>query len=131
MSQTQNTVIDFYNKMGENRIMDVALLWFKCKNKDCDYIPVKTKKDKIKKYWRHGESLQNAKRQIFFMRYVEGNYIRKDNGDILIFSCKYGDIYMYDKFEKHDCNNFLNPIENEESCNRCIKRIKNEGALFP
>lgn len=110
--------------------MDVTLLWFKCKDKDCNYVEWKSKKDKIKRAWKHGESIMKNARQRFFMRYVEGNYVRRDDGDVIIFECKYGSIYMYDKFEKHNCNNYFNPIEDKESCDVCIERIKNEGALF-
>lgn len=110
--------------------MDVALLWFKCKDKDCNYIPIKTKRVKIKQYWRHGYSLEDAKRQRLFMRYVEGSYIRRDNGDVIIFECKYGSIYLYDALDRQDCNDYFNPIENKELCNPCIERLKNEGALF-
>lgn len=112
--------------------MDVALLWFQCKEKDCNYIPLQTKKDKIKRAWRFGESITKCARQRLFMRYVEGNYVKKDNGDVIIFYCKYGDITLLDMHAslKEVVNGYYNPIKDKESCGVCIQRIKNEGALF-
>lgn len=118
--------------MENDTIMDVTLLWFSCKNKDCNFIPLKTKKEKVKRAWRYGKSIQDSARPRAFMRYVEGNYIRKDNGDVLIFECKYGSILMYDAHDsrKETPNHYINPITDKEECDVCKKRMKNEGALF-
>jgi hypothetical protein len=110
--------------------MDVTLLWFECKNPECNYIPVKTKQDKIKRYWRHGQSLEDAKRPRMFMRYAEGSYQRLDNGNVLMFHCKYGSICMYDQFETQTVNSYYTPLKNVEMCNPCIEMLQNEGALF-
>lgn len=110
--------------------MDVTLLWFKCKNPSCDYIPLKSKKDKIERAWKHGESIQNSKRPRYFMRYVEGYYLYKNNGDLIFYVCKHGTICMYDANESQICNDYFNPLENMELCQPCIDKLHNEKVLF-
>jgi hypothetical protein len=115
--------------MGENSVMDVTLLWFECKNPDCNYIPVKTKQDKIKRYWCHGQSVQDTKRPRMFMRYVEGYHRYLNSGDLIVFDCKYGTVNMFDRDTEH-VNSYYYPIKDKELCAPCIEMLKNEGALF-
>ena len=110
--------------------MDVTLLWFQCSNPDCGYIPLKTKKDKIQRAWRYGKSITENARARMFMRYVEGYYVRKENGNLLLFECKYGSIVMYDGSEIQICNNYSFPIKDKEMCQPCLNKIKNERALY-
>lgn len=109
---------------------DVALLWFMCKNPNCNFIPIRTKKEKIKRYWQHGNSIQLSARARVFMRYVEGHYQWLDSGNLLIFNCKYGRICMYDHFDTQDVNGFISPIKGQIICDQCITKIDNERRLM-
>jgi len=112
--------------------MDVAPLWFRCKNPECNYIPFKTKKDKIKKAWRYGESVMKSSRQRLFMRNVEGLYIYSNYAhDKIEFQCKYGMILLYDiadtgKFP----NSPMEPICDVYECGVCEKKRVNEELLY-
>ena len=111
--------------------MDVVLLWFQCNNPKCNYIPVKTKEDKVR-YWREGKSITEGARPRTFARYTEGNYRRMYNGDVTVFDCKYGTIVLFDMQElmPESFNSNVYPIKDKEMCNQCLQRIKNEGVLF-
>lgn len=112
--------------------MEIVDLWFKCKNPDCNLIPLKTKKEK-KKYWREGKSITETARQRLFMRQVEGFRLYRNNGELVLFVCKYGDIILYNSnvetFAQMN-NHYHNPIENKEMCNPCIQKIDNEKRLM-
>lgn len=103
--------------------MDVTLLWFQCKNPDCNYVPVKTKKEKIKRYWKHGLSLESGKRPRRFMRYVEGTY--RWVNELLLYECKYGTILMHNT-ENSDMpvNSYAFPILDGELCQPCQKQME-------
>ena len=108
--------------------MDVVLLWFRCKNPDCDFVPELTPKQK--KWLREdGKSKQVYARQRRFMRHVVGIRRYRNNGDRVIFECKYGNIVIYDS-ESSLFNDSYNPIENAELCTLCQKKIENERRLF-
>lgn len=111
--------------------MDIELLTFLCKNPKCDYIPLKTKEEKIKRAWRFGESIEKSARPRTFMKYVQGFKLFKHDGGLVIFECKYGSIILYSKEENYGLpNGFYNPIKDVEMCNSCIKKINNERRLF-
>src|SRR5688572_25726674 len=112
--------------------MDVVLLWFRCKDKNCNLVPIKNKREMIDRYWRHGKSIQESYKQRIFMRYVEGNYRRLYFGDVTLFDCKYGTVVLFDPQDLMDTqiNSSFYPLEDKEICNQCLQRIKNEGALF-
>lgn len=119
--------------MGErNKIMQVIDLWFECKDANCMLIPLKTKKEK-RKYWREGKSINNSARRRRFMRAVEGYRLYRNDGNLVLFVCKYGEIIILNlKAEKFSQlpNFYDNPIKDVETCNVCLKRIANEGRLF-
>lgn len=108
--------------------MDVILLWFKCKNPNCGFIECKTKKQKVKQ-WKYGYSIYSEPRQRYFMRYVQGERQFRDSGMITFFICKYGNICLYDEFDRHMINSYINAIEDREECNVCINRENNERLL--
>lgn len=112
--------------------MDVIDLWFMCKNADCDYIPLKTKKEKTR-YWRDGLSIMNSARKRCFMRMVEGYRVYRNNNDLVLFVCKYGDIIIFNakpELFPDMANDWINPIKDKELCNPCINRINNEKRLL-
>lgn len=108
--------------------MDVVLLWFRCKNPDCDYVPDMTRKQK-NKITKEGKSLMSEKKQRRFMRQVEGYRLYRNNGNRVIFVCKYGEILLYD-INSSLFNDALYPIENQELCGNCIRKAENDRRLF-
>lgn len=107
--------------------MNVELLWFECANTECDFVPLKTKKDKIKIAWSKGKSIYAEKRPRMFMRYVEGEKLFRDG--LILFSCKFGNIVLYDEYDFHPVNSYLNPIKTSELCTKCIRQMENEKLL--
>lgn len=108
--------------------MDVVLLWFRCKNPDCDFVPSMTRKQKLS-LMKDGKSKMSEKRQRRFMLPIAGVRRYRNNGDRVIFECKYGDIVIYDK-ESSKFNDAYYPIENKELCGMCVRKIENEKRLF-
>ena len=92
-------------------------------NQHCDFIPLKTKKEKVK-VWREGHSLLSHTRKRTFMRYVRGEKIFKE--ELIIFRCRFGDIILYDEYDRHKVNSYLNPLSNQEYCNQCLIKIHND-----
>lgn len=105
---------------------DVTLLWFACKNADCNYVSLEAYKRNKKAH----VPLNTGARKRIFMRYVEGHYERKDNGNLMFFNCKYGRICMYDQYNTQDVNSFLNPVVDKEICDVCRQRVINDKVLF-
>lgn len=110
--------------------MDVRLLWFRCKNPDCKYIPNMTRKQK-RALMSIGQSQQSYARRLRFMRYVQGHILYRNNRDTVIFSTKYGDILLYDANPNAIIHDADHPIHDAEMCNRCLERLNNDKVLFP
>lgn len=110
--------------------MEVTLLWFECKNPDCGYIPLKTKAEKVKRAWKHGQSVQHTARKRLFLKYAEGEYIYKYNRDLITFECKYGNILMYDAINEASYpNSFAYPLRDKELCPMCVQKAENERLM--
>lgn len=110
--------------------MEVTPLWFQCKNENCDYIPLKTKKQKVK-FWKEGESITRDKRQRKFMRNVEGFRLYSRDVEIITFQCKYGSILLYDGNPDSTqwVNSHVSPITDKEECAVCITKHENERLM--
>lgn len=109
--------------------MDVRLLWFRCKNPDCRYIPNMTRKQK-RALMAMGLSEQSQARRLRFMRYVEGEIQYRNNRDKVIFVTKYGDIVLYDSAPDAIIHDADHAIRDVEMCNPCIERQQNDKVLF-
>lgn len=107
--------------------MQVELLWFECANPNCGYIPLKTKKEKIKVAWSQGKSLQESARPRIFLGYVRGEVIWRNA--ITMYRCQYGDIVLYDESDKQHANSQYYPIKNKRICIPCTQRKQNEDLL--
>lgn len=106
--------------------MDVTLMWFECMDANCDYVPTKDKKV------RQDGKIKDSIGKRTFLRYVEGYYRREDNGNLIYFVCKHGDILMLDMYESvnQNPNSYITPLKGIERCGRCQTRLQNESALF-
>lgn len=110
--------------------MDVRLLWFRCKNPDCNHVRDMPKKEKVKRFWRHGQSIQQSAHRLHFMRYVQGEILKRNEGNQIIFVCKYGEIVLYDTEPDAIFHGYYYPIEDAELCNPCINKQSNDKVLF-
>ena len=104
--------------------MDVVMLWFRCKNKDCGLVGERDKIAYRQHKIRQVKDIETSQRR--FMRHVQGSRIYK--GDDTYFRCKYGDICLW----SHDdnANSYIYTLDNVEECSTCIKKHNNEKMLF-
>lgn len=109
--------------------MQVELLWFECANPQCGFIPLKTKKEKIKVAWKYGRSIQQSARRRIFLSYVRGEIILRNFNSLVLYRCQYGDIVLYDETDREKSNSQYYPITGERECIPCTIRKQNERSL--